>query len=263
MATKKELVLDDRLLNVKVERQVKVGDLLIDVPLRYKCSVINVLFPVSTRQVKKIINTNKIKPLELYPGKSFVCITLFDFYKGPVGNFTEMTYSIPVIYKPKLYFPLFSLVKNYLLNKIDFYVVSIAQSTKKAIEHGMAITGYPRYNPDKLINVAFRDDNEFISARVAGDDGREILRLKIKKPKKEVKRSESYDTYFIKDNKISKILMNTHVIVGNSKLVEFKLGNHELAGVLKNMKITPNAISTRYYRDTIKIINSPKELENQ
>lgn len=50
---KKELVLDNNLLNIKVERQVKVRDLLIDVPLRYKCKAINVLFPVSTKEAKQ------------------------------------------------------------------------------------------------------------------------------------------------------------------------------------------------------------------
>jgi len=58
---KKELVLDDKLMDIPVERQVKVRDLLIDVPLRYKCSAINVLFPISTKEAKKIINTPKIK----------------------------------------------------------------------------------------------------------------------------------------------------------------------------------------------------------
>ena len=79
---KKGLVLDENLMNIKVERQVKVRDILVDVPLRYKCSAINVLFPISTKEAKKIIGTQKIKPLELFPGRSFVCITLFDFYKG-------------------------------------------------------------------------------------------------------------------------------------------------------------------------------------
>ena len=258
---KKELVLDDNLMNIKVERQVKVRDILVDVPLRYKCSAINVLFPISTKEAKKIIGTPKIKPLELFPGRSFVCITLFDFYKGPVGKYTEMSLSIPVTYKPKFYLPFFSLITNLIFDKIIFFVFSIAQSSKIAVEHGMAITGYPRYNPEKLIDIDYRKDNNFVYARVHGD-GKEILDLKITKPKSEKMRKEVYDTYFVKNNKISKILMETHVIVGKSKVVDFKLGNHELANTLKNLKIVPKALDTRYYSDTIKIIYSPKELEN-
>ncbi|KKQ18593.1 MAG: hypothetical protein US31_C0003G0022 [Berkelbacteria bacterium GW2011_GWA1_36_9] len=258
---KKELVLDENLLNIKVERQVKVRDLLIDVPLRYKCSAINILFPISTKEAKKVIGTTKIKPLELFPGRSFVCITLFDFYKGPVGKYTEMTLSIPVVYNSKFYLPFFSLILRILLNKVAFFVFSVAQSSKIAIEHGMAITGYPRYNPEKLIDVDYKDDSEFVYARVYGD-GKEILNIKIKKPKNETMRKEVYDTYFVKNNKISKILMGTHVIVGKSKVVDFKVGDHELGTLLKNLKIIPKALDTRYYRDTVKIIYSPKELEN-
>jgi hypothetical protein len=258
---KEKLHLDDELLNIPVERQVKVRDLLIDVPLRYKCSAINILFPISTVEAKKIIKTKKIKPLELFPGRSFVCITLFDFYKGPVGKYTEMTLSIPVAYKPKLYLPFFSLVSNLLLDKVDFFVFSVAQSSKLAIEHGMAITGYPRYNPDKLIDIDYRDDGEFIYANVYGE-GKQILDLKIQKPKKEIMRKEIYDTYYTKNDKIFKILMETHVVVGKSGVVDFKTGDHELGQLLKNLKIQPKAIDTRYYRDTVKIIYSPKELEN-
>ena len=258
---KKELVLDENLMNIKVERQVRVRDILVDVPLRYKCSAINVLFPISTKEAKKIIGTPKIKPLELFPGRSLLCITLFDFYKGPVGEYTEMTLSIPVVYKPKFYLPFFSLIANFITNKISFFVFSVAQSSKIAIEHGMAITGYPRYNPDKLIDIDYKDDGKFIYANVYGE-GKRILDLKIKKPKNETLRKELYDTYYVKNNKIFKILMETHVIVGGSKVVDFNVGDHELGAMLKNLKISPKALSTRYYRDTVKIIYSPKELEN-
>lgn len=258
---KKELFLDENAINYKVERQVRVGDILVDVPLKYRCRAINLFFPISTKKAKEIIKTQKIKPLEIFFGKSLLCITLFDFYSGPVGHYTEIALSIPVSYNSKLILPLFSLYIDKLLKKISFFVFSIAQSTKIAIEHGLAITGYPRYSTDKLINVNFRDDGEFVYAEADGE-GKKILRIKIRKPQKERLQKEIYPTYFVKDNKISSILMETYVVVGKSKVCNFELGNHELATRLKKLKLIPKSIDTRYYRDTIKIVHSPKVLES-
>lgn len=44
-----KLTIDDDYINkIKIERQVKVRDILIDVPLRYKCNAINAIFPISS-----------------------------------------------------------------------------------------------------------------------------------------------------------------------------------------------------------------------
>jgi hypothetical protein len=255
-----KLTIDESKIEIKIERQVKVQDILIDVPLRYKCNAINAIFPISTKKAKEIIKTDKIKPLEIWPGKSLLCITLFDFFKAAVGPYTEMTLSIPVKYKPKFIMPSISMLMGLLSQKIDFFVMQIAQSSQMAIEHGLAITGYPRYSLTELVNVDFREDENFIYANVLSS-GEKILDLKIKKPSEEKIKKELYDTYFIKDNNINKIKMETHGIVGKSKVQGFELGHHKWANFIKKLQIYPKSIDTRYYRDTIKIVNSPKILE--
>jgi hypothetical protein len=55
--------------------------------------------------------------------------------------------------------------------------------------------------------------------------------------------------------------METHGIVGKSKVQGFELGHHKWANFIKKLQIYPKSIDTRYYRDTIKIVNSPKILE--
>lgn len=256
-----KLELDESKIKIKTEWQVKVGGFLIDVPLRYKCNAINAIFPISTKKAKELIKTDKIKPLEIWPGKSLLCITLFDFYKAAVGPYTEMALSIPVKYKTKILVPIISIFLGELLEKIDFFVVQIAQSSKMAIEHGLAITGYPRYSLTELINIDFKDDKDFIYANVSGS-GEKILDLKIKKPKSEKIKRELYDTYFIKNNQIQKIKMETYGIIGKSKICDFKLGNHSWANFINELKILPKSIDTRYYRDTIKIVNSPEILQS-
>ncbi|KKQ55790.1 MAG: hypothetical protein US74_C0023G0016 [Parcubacteria group bacterium GW2011_GWA2_38_13] len=45
-----KLIVDESKINYKVERRVKVRDILIDVPLKYRCSAINAVFPISSKE---------------------------------------------------------------------------------------------------------------------------------------------------------------------------------------------------------------------
>lgn len=255
-----KLTIDESKIDLPLEKQVKVRNLLINVPLKYRCTAVNTIFPIPSEKARDIINCSKIKPYEVVPGKSLLCITFFNFHSGPVGPYTEISLSIPVRYKPKFNLPTFTLLFDKVLQKVSFFVFSLAQSTKIAIEHGLAITGYPRYSTSKLINVEFKEDDNSIYIRSVGE-GREIIKVKIRKPIKEKIKKESYQTYLIKEGKIFLILMESYGIVGKTKMEYFRLGDHELANFLKKLDITPTSIDTRYYRDTIKIIHNPVMLE--
>ena len=53
-----KLIVDESKINYKVERQVKVRDILIDVPLKYGCSTINAAFPISSKEARIENNLN-------------------------------------------------------------------------------------------------------------------------------------------------------------------------------------------------------------
>lgn len=256
---RKELSVDEDSVVVKVERQVRVRDRLVDIPIKYKCrSAINAVFPVSTREVRGLIASPKLKPLEILPGKSLLCITVFDYSWTPVGPFAELTYSVAVGYNCRLAVPLLSIPMTMLLGKLGFYVVSIAQSTEIAIEHGNAITGYPHFG--RTIGMKFETDGDLISAE-AFDKDKRILELRITKPPKEKVKRESHATYVVKDGRLSKIGMDVYGILGGSKVHQLELGNHELSDYLRKLQISSRSIYTMYYRDTIEVLNSPAMLE--
>ena len=249
----KELFIDEKSINLKVEKQVKVKNILIDVPIKYKCTAINVVFPISTIEARRAIGYPKFNPLEIFFGKSLLCMTLFNFSSTPVGPYTEMTLSIPISYNSKFNFPLVSVPVSQLLGKFGFFVLLIAQSSEFAIEHGNVINGYPHY--PKLINVQFKSDNSVVYVQ-AGGDGKEILQFQLKKSLREKIQKESHMTYLVKEDKIFIIKMETYGIIDRSKIHNLSLGNHELAEFIKRLGISDKSIDTRFYRDTVKIINS-------
>lgn len=249
----KELFIDERSIDLKVEKQVQVRNILIDVPIKYKCTAINTVFPISTKEAQKAIGYSKFNPLEISFGRSLLCITLFDFYSTPVGPYTELTLSIPINYNSRFNLPLISIPVSQLFKKFGFFVLFIAQSSEFAIEHGNVINGYPHYS--KLINVQFKSDNSFVYVQ-AGGDGKEILQFKLEKSGKEKIQKDCQMTYLVKEDKIFRIKMETYGIIDRSKVYNLSLGNHELAEFIKRLRISGKSIDTRFYRDTIKIINS-------
>jgi Uri superfamily endonuclease len=254
----KDLYIDESSINLKIEKQVKVRNILIDVPIKYKCTAINAVFPISTKAAKKAISYSKFHPLEVFFGRSLLCMTLFDFSSTPVGPYTELTLSIPISYKNKFYVPLLSVPLSQLLGKFGFFVLSIAQSSEFAIEHGNIINGYPHYS--KLINVQFKTDDSLVKVQAYGD-GKEILQFQLEKSFKEKIQKECHMTYLVKEDRIFRIKMETYGIIDKSKIHNLSLGNHELAEFIKGLGISDKSIDTRFYRDTIKIINSSQLLE--
>ena len=241
----------------KIEKQVKVRDRLINIPLVYKCEVINLVFTASTKAAKEAINCPKLKPIEIYPSRSLMFVTLFNFSETPVDPYTEITYSIPVNYN-KLTVPFFSFLSQAITNKFNFFVHTIAQSTEFAIEHGTIINGYPHYN--NVINSEYVHQGDNLSVKVKCQD-QEVVSLDLTKPKNVKHKEESFLTYKYQDNAISSLLMETEGDVGMAKVNDLQFGNHELSMMLKKMKIGSHPIDSRYYKDTTKIINQQKLIE--
>jgi len=250
----KDIFVDLDSFKLPVETQVKVRDILIDMPIKYKCEAINNVFTISLKEAKKIIHCDKLKPIQIFPNRGLLCITILNFYWSPVGKFTELTFSIIAGYNAMFNFPLISIPINVLFRKFGFFPFSVAQSTEIAIEHGNIITGYPHYT--KLTTVEFSRNEDIISME-AFTDQEMILQMQIKKSNTEKIHHDVHTTYSLKNNSVSKIKLETYGIKSNATMCNIKLGNQELSNLLRKLRISDKTIFTSYYRDSLKIIHSP------
>lgn len=244
------LVINEESIRYKTRDKIRVGDFSIDVPAKYRGRALTILLPVSSKKIAEFINFPGLKPSEIIWGKSLLGVTLFDFSKSPVGPYTELVLSTPVLYKPNIGLPLFSLIRDDVLKRFNLFILNIYQSTKIAIEHGNLLTGYPHNS--NLINVKFEDDEKNISINSYGDN-KSILSLKINKPKKEKLIKESYMTYFIRDGSPYQIQMDIFGIAGRVELEKLSFGNHKISWLIKDLIISDKPFQIRYSRDVIEI----------
>jgi hypothetical protein len=254
---KKELFLDENAIEYKVERQIKVRDVVVDIPAKYRGKGVTAMFPVSYKKVKELVGCTEITPALFSFKKALLSITLFDFSRSPVGPYTELVYATPVLYNSKVNIPLLPLLMNKFLTNFGLFVFDIAQSTKIAIEHGNLVTGYP--HNQKLINVEFKEKEGKLFVEANGDS-KKILALDLEGFKKKKLIKETYMTYFTKEKKLFRIQMNVHGIETRIKKCKLTLGDHELAKFVEKMDISAESVQTIYASDMVEI--NPVTLES-
>ncbi len=246
--------------NLSVEKQVKIGNVVLNIPTSYKGSVIMGAFPISTKQAEQLIGHRLLKPAEFKFGKSVVCLTVFNNFFTPVGPYKEIVLSIPVLHNPSISLPGIPFMFNRIFKNFGFFVFMIASDTDISREES-AVFGYPHY--DRNIEILFTYEKGSFQA-LAFEGKEKILSLRINKRMKEKKEKKNYKTYFKNDGKLFTVLINTDALVGRSRDKDtclLELGEHNIVNILKDLQINTNSLEVSYYLDAVEVLNLPKEIE--
>ena len=258
-----KLVVKDVFSDIKIEKQFKVLDRIVNVPTKYFGNVFMGAFTISTKKTRDIITTNKLIPVEISPGRSIVALTVFKNHETPVGPYKEIVVSIPVLYDTKITFPFLPFLFRKMLKNFGFYVLLIASDTDLSREEGNIIFGYPHY--ENNIDINFEGTDLYFYAKLK-EKNQNILSLKVDKVKNEKIEKNDYQTYFVKNNILFRIKMNSIAIVGrslNNKGGILELYNHPITNILKELQININPIELSYYRNAIEILNLPDEIRKE
>lgn len=236
--------------NYQNRGQIKVQDKIIDIPALYTGKGITAIFPISYKKAVKLIDSSSAVPAILWPGKATLSITIFDFSESPVGPYKELVFSIPILHKPIVNIPLLPLLFNKFFKKFGFHVVDVIQSTKIAIEHGNALTGYPHNN--ELIDLEFNEDGDKIEVRVKTDT-EDILTLTSSKPNKGANYFQTYMTYFDKDGKSFKIQMDIYGLRQKINKCKLSLGKSHLSQIITQLGTRQDSLQTQYYPNVTEV----------
>ncbi|MFH1202236.1 MAG: hypothetical protein V1674_05040 [Candidatus Omnitrophota bacterium] len=257
---KRKLILEDVYKNLEVKKQVRIMDKTVDVPVKYGTQAIMGLFPISTKKATNFINNTRLKPVEFSFGTSLVSITIFNHIVCPVGPYREIALSIPIIHDTKISVPLIPFLFNKFIKNFGFYSFLLTANTTIGREHAEKIWGYPFYN--KNIEVQIEENDSGFSV-LAEEKLEKVFSLSVEKTNKEKIIKRDYQTYFLKDDKLINVELNTIGISGYSldkKSGKLELGFHEISKILQNLSIDLTPLETIYYREAIKIANIPKAL---
>ena len=244
--------------NYPPREQIQIGSTLINVPSVYTGRGVTAVFPVSSKKAAEFINSDYIMPTILWPGRAAVVVTIFDFHTSPVGPYSELVYSIPVLRKSLVNLPFIPMVFNKYFSSFGVFVVDIMQSTKIAVEHGNILTGYPHSN--ELVEVKFNNSNDECCARVYSKSD-EVLSLRTTNLRgKSSKVFRKYRTYFKRNNRTFQIRMDIYGTEQKTGRFRLELAQGKLTDVLRGFNISHDSLEGLYYNDVTEV--NPVTLES-
>ena len=144
-----KLIVKDIFLDLKIVKQVRISDRIIDIPAKYTGNAIMGIFTIATKEAKRILATSIFSPVEIYYGRSLLGVTIFNYLDSPVGPYNELALSIPSLVNSKFSIPLFPLLLRNILKNFGFFTIFLAMNKEVAKEHGEKVFGYPHYE-DKI-----------------------------------------------------------------------------------------------------------------
>lgn len=252
-------VLENLIKHYKIDKKVLIADKIIEIPVKYSnVEALMAFFPISIVEAKKLLRTKRLKPISILNKKCLLGITIFDYVESPVGPYRELALSIPIMFDSKISIPILPLIVDSLFKQFGFYTIILAMDSNIAREHSEKIFDYPTYTKNIEIDIKKNEDDISVISKERNET---IIHLKMDINKKFKIAAKNFDTYFIKDNKIMKVVMNTAAFMSESMKKEdliLNLGNHEISRIIKGLKIQSHPIRVVYYRKAIEILNPPK-----
>lgn len=151
---------------------------------------------------------------------------------------------------------------NSVLKSFGFYSFLLTGSTDIGREHAEKIWGFPFYG--RNIEVGFEDRGSYFYISTADIAKQEkFFSMSITKPKKEKIIKKYYQTYFLKNEKLTNVPISmtggSGVLMGKD-IGKLELGNHEISNILNSLSIELTPLEVIYYREAIKIAYIPKEI---
>ncbi len=231
--------------DVKIE-EVEVSGELVRFPVRYYDQMrISANFPAPIQNVRKLIPSDKLKPVETKPGKTVVVLIAFEYkHLDNIAPYNEFGVFVPVLYKKS----------DEDQGMLGSYCLHLPVTTERARYGGVAIYGYPKFVAD----ITFEDLGDRVRCRVWAD-GKYIITLDVKKVETATKTSETY-SFTVKDGKILRTLVQTYGLVGTSSIrggASYILGDHPISTELRSLKIGKTALQYSYMPKLQSLLHKP------
>jgi hypothetical protein len=204
-------------------------------------------FPVPTDRIKRVLPSDRLKPVELMPGKSAVALVALEYgHIDGLAPYNEFTAMVSVMYHmvdsaPGLH---------------GYYVLHQYVTTEEARQIGIELYGYPRI----IADIDFEEGDKVRRCQVLAQ-GKDIITLEVKKLATN-QLSWDMDFYSVK----GKELLRSHIqgsgqqgISGNKGEALFTLGNHPVADKLQALKIDKLSVLHRYAPHWQSIVHPPGE----
>lgn len=235
---------------IKIEETVLSTQARVGLPVRYyDWSWINAIFPAPAARVRRLLPSNKLKPLLITPGTAMISIGAMEYRRiADLAPYNEFAIGVPVQYDPAVNLPGLSLFFDPLFSpqrfkKFGIYIHRLPVTTQVAYELGVEIYGFPK----TVEEIVFEDGDQIRHCQLS-TEGRNTVTLKVKKMPTRF-RPVSWHTYTVKDGQLLRTLVQTQGFYGISRSfggASYVLGSGPIADELAALGMGKTALGCLY-----------------
>jgi acetoacetate decarboxylase len=228
--------------------EILVGERYLSFPVKYiEQTRISATFEASTREVREMLPSKKLEPVEIGKGLTTVTLMACEYKKiDALAQYNELFSFTPVVYSSD----------ENENRKEGIYVFHMPVTTEEACQGGIILYGFPKFVAD----IEFKDLGDSVFCELSVDGGT-VLTLTAKKlDAREVARS--IYTFTKKEGHLIHTLVQSLGMVGTSRDSDgasLTLGDHEMVEDLLKMGMGKSAIESSYVPEMMSLLHKPGE----
>ncbi len=210
----------------------------------YDNTSMTAIYTAATDRVRKLLPLPDMHPVEAMVGRALVAFTAFEYRKTDIDPYNEFSISFPITFR-KTGIPGITVLGMMARRYFTAYVLQLPVTTERARRGGVEMYGYPKFCAD----ITFAKENGMLVCRLS-EGGKSILTLKGQQLKTAAEKVNRFKTYSLKNGVplAANVYMNP-VEFGKSmsgKAAKLTLGNHDIAGQLREIKLSEKPLFYQY-----------------
>jgi hypothetical protein len=219
----------------------------------------NAVFTASTAKIRRFLPHPSMHPIELYPGRSLVAFTAFEYRRTDLDAYNELGISILIGYgkRPRGLLSLLSLLRS---RTFPAFVWKLPVTTEVARKAGVELYGYPKF----LADIEFGRRESHIECTLS-ESGSEILRLRGRVLPVSAGPQLRYRTYSVKDGTplCANVYTNPQRFAESLRrdAAELELGaSHPIARDLRSIELGDRPLLYMYSPTNQAVLFGPRNL---
>ncbi|MCU0599923.1 MAG: acetoacetate decarboxylase family protein [Desulfobacterales bacterium] len=141
----------------------------------YEGKSMTAMFTASTRAVRERL-PKSLHPVELFPGRSMVAVSAFEYASCDIGPYNEVSIAAVVHHGGKG-LPLISLLSQLILNTFKAFIFHLPVTSETARKGAVELSGYPKF----LADIEFIEQDSSRTCRLSLN-GQNLMTFAGRKP---------------------------------------------------------------------------------
>lgn len=225
---------------------IQFGDMKGVLPIfYYDTTSMTAIYTASTAEVRKLLPTPKMNPIEIFPGKCLIAFTAFEYRKTDIDPYNEFSIAFPIAFNRRQ-IPFFTATRQMARRWITAHVWHLPVTTEIARMGGVQFYGYPKF----IADIEFQKDATSITCQLS-EKGEKILSLTgnvLPTAKAKMSRVQTYSV--IEDTPIvANVFFNNieFAQTTDKKAATLEIGdNHRICNSLKQIGLSDTPIQYQY-----------------